>query len=113
VTYADKILLCRDCGKSFPFTAAEQESFVQKGHFNDPGRCAECRAARKARGAGPSPESARAYSAGAGGGYTRGPRELFAATCSACGQTAQVPFQPRNDKPVYCSNCFEQKRAAR
>jgi CxxC-x17-CxxC domain-containing protein len=24
-----------------------------------------------------------------------------------------VPFQPRGDKPVYCSDCFEQKRPPR
>jgi CxxC-x17-CxxC domain-containing protein len=24
-----------------------------------------------------------------------------------------VPFQPRGDKPVYCSACFEQQRSYR
>ena len=38
---------------------------------------------------------------------------LFTATCSQCGQEARVPFQPRGDKPVYCSSCFETKRPAR
>jgi CxxC-x17-CxxC domain-containing protein len=32
-------------------------------------------------------------------------------TCSSCGQPAQVPFVPRNDKPVYCSDCFSKVRA--
>jgi CxxC-x17-CxxC domain-containing protein len=35
---------------------------------------------------------------------------MFTATCSSCGQEAQVPFQPSGDKPVYCSTCFEQRR---
>ena len=48
-----------------------------------------------------------------GGGYSRAPREMFAATCSECGQTAHVPFQPRTDKPVYCSSCFERVRSYR
>jgi len=39
-----------------------------------------------------------------------GPREFFTATCSNCGGEARVPFQPRGDKPVYCSSCFEQVR---
>ncbi|MBM4421234.1 MAG: hypothetical protein FJ034_06565, partial [Chloroflexi bacterium] len=39
-----------------------------------------------------------------------GSREFFTATCSNCGGEARVPFQPRGDKPVYCSNCFEQVR---
>jgi CxxC-x17-CxxC domain-containing protein len=33
-------------------------------------------------------------------------REYFAAICSSCGNQAQVPFKPRMDKPVYCSDCF-------
>jgi CxxC-x17-CxxC domain-containing protein len=112
-TYADKTLTCRDCGNPFTFTAGEQEFFVQKGFTNEPSRCTECRAARKARTGGASYDSDRGYSSGGYGGYARAPREMFAAICSECGQTAQVPFQPRGDKPVYCSNCFEQQRSYR
>jgi CxxC-x17-CxxC domain-containing protein len=32
------------------------------------------------------------------------------AVCSSCGNQAQVPFKPRMDKPVYCSDCFRQIR---
>jgi CxxC-x17-CxxC domain-containing protein len=120
LTYADKPLTCRDCGNEFTFTAGEQEFFVQKGFTNDPGRCNECRAARKSQRGGTSYDGDRGYSSdrgnsggGYGGGYSRGPREMFSAICSECGQTAQVPFQPRTDKPVYCSSCFEQKRSYR
>ena len=31
---------------------------------------------------------------------------MFTATCASCGNEARVPFQPRGDKPVYCSDCF-------
>jgi CxxC-x17-CxxC domain-containing protein len=114
-TYSDKTLTCRDCGNPFTFTAGEQEFFVQKGFTNEPGRCTECRSARKSQRGGTSYDSDRGYSGGGygGGGYARAPREMFSAICSECGQTAQVPFQPRTDKPVYCSNCFEQKRSYR
>ncbi len=44
-----------------------------------------------------------------GGG---GRREMFPATCSACGKETQVPFQPRGDKPVYCSNCFTPRQTS-
>ena len=125
-TYADKTLTCRDCAKEFNFTAAEQESFVQRGFNNDPSRCNECRAARKSQ-RGDSGESDRGYSERGGsreggnfrdggyrdGGYARAPRQMFSAICSECGQTAQVPFQPREDKPVYCSSCFETRRSPR
>ena len=36
-------------------------------------------------------------------------RRMYEATCDECGNTAKLPFQPRGDKPVYCSNCFETK----
>jgi CxxC-x17-CxxC domain-containing protein len=38
---------------------------------------------------------------------------MFSATCSNCGREARVPFQPRGDKPVYCSDCFEKMRGSR
>ena len=28
------------------------------------------------------------------------------AVCAACGKACKVPFQPREDRPVYCSDCF-------
>jgi len=46
--YTDTTLNCRDCRKPFVFTAAEQESYDQKGFTTNPSRCADCRAARKA-----------------------------------------------------------------
>jgi CxxC-x17-CxxC domain-containing protein len=37
-------------------------------------------------------------------------RQMYDAVCDNCGNTCQVPFQPRGDKPVFCSNCFEKKQ---
>ena len=121
MSFADKPLMCRECSQEFTFTAGEQEFFAQKGFTNEPGRCPECRSARKARmgssGGGMAYDSDRGYGGdsygGGGGGYARGPREMFSTICSECGQTAQVPFQPRTDKPVYCSSCFERVRSYR
>lgn len=36
-------------------------------------------------------------------------REMFEAVCAECGESCKVPFMPRSDKPIYCSNCFEKK----
>ncbi|HWM51814.1 MAG TPA: CxxC-x17-CxxC domain-containing protein, partial [Thermoplasmata archaeon] len=30
---------------------------------------------------------------GGGGGYDRGPRQMFDAVCADCGQATQVPFK--------------------
>ena len=32
--------------------------------------------------------------------------QMFDAVCASCGKTCKVPFQPREDRPVYCSECF-------
>ena len=108
---ADVTITCRDCGQAFTFTSGEQDFYASRG-FSEPSRCADCRAARKAqRDDGGSSYSSYGSSTSYGGGE-RAPREMFSATCSSCGKEAQVPFQPSQDKPVYCSACFEQKRGA-
>ena len=53
-------------------------------------RCKACRDARK--------------------NAARGPREYFTAVCAACGGEAKVPFEPKSDRPVYCSECFAKMR---
>jgi len=50
------------------------------------------------------------YGGGGGGGYGRSDRTMYSAVCSECGQEAKVPFQPRGDRPVYCSDCFSRQR---
>jgi CxxC-x17-CxxC domain-containing protein len=129
--YNDKNLTCADCGQEFVFTASEQDFYAQRG-FTEPRRCPSCRASRKAARAGADGGSgggagyggygagggysAGGYSGGGGGGgggygsRDRGPREMFAATCSNCGREAQVPFRPTSGKPVYCSDCFRTMR---
>ena len=84
--YEDKTLVCKECGKEFVFTAGEQEFYAERGFQNEPQRCKACRDARK--------------------NAARGPREYFTATCAACGGEAKVPFEPKSDRPVYCSECF-------
>ena len=109
--YSDETLNCTDCNAPFTFSSGEQEFFAAKGFTNKPNRCPDCRAARKAqRGGGGGGGSS--YS---GGGYGGGrpQREMFQATCSACGKIAEVPFQPRGDKPVYCRDCFSSRQSYR
>ena len=121
MSYADKTLTCRDCGQAFVFTSGEQEFHASKGFQNEPSRCQDCRSARKAERDGGGSSYGGGYSAGGGGsygggggggGYGRQAREMFSATCSTCGQEARVPFQPRGDKPVYCSNCFKPRESS-
>jgi len=39
--------------------------------------------------------------------YNREDREMFDAKCGDCGTDCQVPFQPKQDRPVYCRECFQ------
>lgn len=101
--YADKTLTCRDCGKEFVFTAGEQEFYATRGFQNEPSRCPECRAARKAQTGGGATRM--------GGGQQRQAREMHTVTCAECGRETQVPFKPSGDRPVYCQDCFQSKKS--
>ncbi len=92
MAFADKTLTCRECGAEFTFTGGEQEFYQTRGLLNEPARCPTCRAAKR-RNQGPRAE-----------------RELFDITCDNCGCSAQVPFQPTTDRPVYCNECFAKTR---
>lgn len=98
---ADQTLTCTDCGASFTFTESEQEFYQSKG-FSTPGRCPSCRAARKAARNSGGGYGGSSYG---GGGYG-GERQMYPAVCAQCGKQTEVPFQPRGDRPVYCSDCF-------
>ena len=102
MSFEDKTLKCRECGNDFEFTAGEQEFYQQKGLMNQPGRCPSCRAARR-----------NASTSSGGSRSERAPREMHTVICAECGTETQVPFLPKNDRPVYCSPCYDKVRVAR
>ena len=93
--FEDKVLICRHCGAEFVFTAGEQQFYAEKGFQNEPVRCKACRDAKKAS---------------RGDRSERGEREMYDAVCAACGAPTRIPFQPKNDRPIYCSACFQARR---
>ena len=92
MSFQDKDIKCSDCGSSFTFTAKEQEFFASKGYTNEPKRCPTCRQARRMDGG------------------ARGARKMTPAVCAECGQATEVPFEPRDDRPVYCAACYAKTR---
>jgi CxxC-x17-CxxC domain-containing protein len=116
LVYTDRIMSCIDCGQEFTFTAGEQEFYAQRGFSEAPKRCTSCRAIRKAQrsGSGSYAGGSGGYSApydrGDGGYGERRPRQMYSAVCAECGRTAMVPFQPTGSRPVYCSDCFQNRR---
>ena len=115
MTYADKTLSCRDCGQAFVFTSGEQEFHAMKGFNNEPSRCPDVGQPDKA-----SRGDTGGYSSG---GYSSGKqwrrRRIWSLRPTRCippyAQTVAMKpasFQPRGDKPVYCSDCFSKQRGA-
>ncbi len=108
MSFEDKTLECFDCGNTFTFGVEEQEQFQSRGYTNEPKRCPECRQARKARNNGNRGNSFGNSSYG----YTT-QRQLFPAVCAECGKETQVPFEPTQGRPVYCSDCYRKVRPSR
>jgi CxxC-x17-CxxC domain-containing protein len=94
--FQDRTLQCADCGSDFVWTAGEQAFFADKHFTNEPKRCKACKARR----------SLRRQSDPASGHD----RTETRATCSACGKETTVPFRPSQGRPVYCRECFQQRR---
>ena len=99
MSFEDKSIQCSDCGATFIFNAEEQEFFQAKGYTNEPKRCPSCRAARKTQ---------RYGSAGYGSR-----RQMFPVVCAECGCDTEVPFEPREGRPVYCSECYNKVRMSK
>ncbi len=38
------------------------------------------------------------------------PREMHKANCADCKKECEVPFKPREDRPVYCNECFSKRK---
>ena len=88
MAFQDKVLQCSECGANFTFTAAEQEFYASKGFTNEPKRCFACRKAKRSDRSGGAQ------------------RQMYTAVCAACGKETQVPFEPKQGRPVYCSACY-------
>jgi CxxC-x17-CxxC domain-containing protein len=99
--FQDRVLKCVDCGADFVFTAGEQLFFHDKQFKNEPKRCKACKAKRTGQGGMSSHNS--------GGNYQRAETRT---NCSACGKETTVPFKPTQGRPVFCRECFQQRKTS-
>ncbi|MBN1862645.1 MAG: zinc-ribbon domain containing protein [Dehalococcoidales bacterium] len=97
--FEDRSLQCSDCGATFTFSAEEQQFFQSKGYTNDPKRCPACREARRAMRYDSNDYRPR--------------RQMFPVVCAECGKETEVPFEPVQGRPVYCSDCYQKMRPNR
>lgn len=90
----DYQLECVKCGRTFTFTAAEAQAFIDKGLTNLPKKCPEDRAKDREK---------------------KLHKVRFPITCAACGVQFEVPFEPALDakgqpqRPLYCIDHFEER----
>ena len=97
---------CGDCGKQC------QVPFEPRG--DKPVYCSECfqkhkpqnREGSGGRGFGGRGFGGRGFGDRGGSGFNQRPREMHKATCGDCGKECEIPFEPKQGKPVYCSECF-------
>ncbi|MGB9123869.1 MAG: zinc-ribbon domain containing protein [Candidatus Angelobacter sp.] len=97
--FQDKVLKCVDCGADFVFTAGEQLFFHDKQFKNEPKRCKNCKG-KRAQALG-LPQN--------GGNYQRVETK---AVCSGCQRETTVPFKPTQGRPVFCRECFQQRKTS-
>ena len=102
----EKSIDCFDCGTTFTFTVEEQQAYQTKGYANAPKRCPSCRQIRKTR------QISRGNYGSVQPGF-HSERKLFPATCAQCGKSTQVPFEPREGRPVYCRDCYNSVKTSR
>ena len=111
MNYVDKNITCVDCSEPFVHSAADQQRYAERGFTNEPKRCPDCRAKRKASGTGGTGGGGGSGGRmGYGGGGSRGARELHSAVCAECGKPTEVPFKPTDGRPVYCRDCYQNRR---
>ena len=98
--YRDKVLRCIECQTEFVFTAGEQTFYAERGFKNEPRRCKTCKARRSEL----APPGRRVMS--------QSSRSVTATVCSQCGKETTVPFKLTQGRPVYCLQCYQQRRTA-
>ena len=82
-TYTDEFKVCIGCGKTFVFTAGEQEYYATKGTTIE--YCKECRDSNK---------------------VNKKTITVYESVCPGCEGIFKVPFKPTPDQVIYCSECF-------
>lgn len=96
MAFQDRTLTCVDCGATFTWTAGEQAFYADKQFTNEPKRCRACKSRRSQRRTSEPPADRD--------------RAETRATCSACGKETTVPFRPTQGRPVYCRECYQQRK---
>ncbi len=97
--FQDKVLKCADCGSDFVFTAGEQLFFYDKQFKNAPKRCKACKGKRSTSFSNAAP----------GNGHSKVETRTV---CSHCGKETTVPFKPVQGRPVFCRECFQERRTS-
>jgi CxxC-x17-CxxC domain-containing protein len=103
MSFKEKRLYCIDCKQYFSFSIEEQEFHAAQGFINEPRRCKSCRQAKKS-----DHTEIETH-----GEDNSSQRQMFPVICTKCGKSTRVPFQPHEDKSVFCSDCYIKTRMSK
>jgi CxxC-x17-CxxC domain-containing protein len=95
---------------NFTFSAGEQSFYAARGLLNHPQRCSTCRSARRNEAGSAAPIQGYVHYGSFASFGGRSARQMHPATCTRCGQLTEVPFQPKEGRPVFCLECFGASR---
>ena len=109
---------CGDCGNDcqIPFKPKEDRPVYCRECFqkHKPERSGDRFGGRSGGRSGDrSGDRSGGYGGNRGSSFVRRddrPREMFDAKCGDCGNDCQIPFKPKEDRPVYCNECFQKHR---
>ena len=85
------------------------EAVEEKKADEKPKEAAEEPEAEESKTSEPTEDKAVSTDAAPAGVDQQG-RQLYNVKCSNCGKDTQVPFKPSGDRPVYCRDCYMQKK---
>jgi CxxC-x17-CxxC domain-containing protein len=92
----DQQITCAECGNVFPFSAAEQQFYAERGLASPPKRCKACRQARRAsQGGGPGGERGPRDR---GPRYASNPNQQRGPTPNGSGYGGAGGFAPRGER---------------
>src|SRR5438105_4277556 len=97
--FQDSMLTCIDCRTECVCTARDQLFRHDKQFRNEPKRCKTSKAKRLSGVGAPTPRPIHA-------------RVETHAVCSQCGKETTVPFRPTQGRPIFCRECFRERRHA-
>jgi len=88
----------------------DQDKTVVKKPATDDKPVADAKPVEEPKAEEPSSTAAPTDDGATPAGTDQQGRQLYSVKCAKCGKQTEVPFKPSGDRPVYCRDCYMQKK---